>query len=236
MRTKASRAQHVTSGWYVIVTNEADGYKRKVMLDSRYNSLGVVRWVQAPVELTAENYQKFLELVNFYVTSVKGVSPKKWKVILAVTHGRSDGGISYDPLAGKTCKVPSWGTASQWFLPLYSAGVRRLHIHTCDVGHHLAQLELTPRPVGAPKEELMIVTAWRSGLKTFDYEVLEQGNIEWHVECNDLCYHDGYIFRGCPLTTTMRQGQGRGYNAIFEVHVSPEGQVRRRASCIKGKI
>jgi len=91
--------------------------------------------------------------------------------------------------------------------------------------------------IGAPKEKLMVVTAWRSGLKKDlgDYEVLEQGK-KWRVESNDLCYHDGYIFRGCPLVTTMRQGQGRGYNSIFEVHISPEGQVRRRASCIKGKI
>jgi len=31
MRNKASRAQ-VIPGWYVIVTNEADGFKRKVII------------------------------------------------------------------------------------------------------------------------------------------------------------------------------------------------------------
>jgi len=246
VRSNASRAQKVRPGHWLIVTSSdrSDPWRSRFEKDARIESLGVVQFLDARVELYSEflegrraQFNAFLREVKAVLNSFwdeekqEGIPPSEWKVVLAFTHGDAKGGVTMHPDAEN--EDTHWGIASQWWTPFYSVGVRRLHYHTCHVGHYFAdpvQFPVIKRGAEGSNDDLMTVTAWENKIGQYD-------------ETGDECApNDDYLFRGMPLRRAMdkassRNGQ-RGFNSIWELRVSVTGrgaEVRERRTPTAGR-
>jgi len=246
VRTKAARAQKVRKGhWLIIASSDrTDPWRSRFEKDARAESLGFVKYLDAPVSLYTDfvegrraQYHSFFREVKKTLNSFwdgekqEGVPPSEWKVVIAFTHGDAQGGVTMHPDAEN--QDDHWGVASQWWTPFFSVGVRRLHYHTCHVGRYMADPEKFPvikkRPEGA-NEEIMTVTAW-------DFEIGQ------YDETGDECApNDDYLFRGIPLCQAMDKASSsnglRGFNSIRELKVTVTdrgAEVRQRLTPKAGR-
>lgn len=225
--TKASRAQQVRPGYWLVIASEAkeDPWRRRIEQDPRLVGLGHVEFLAAPVRLYVEYqagrtalYKSFFRNVQRVVNSQEGISPSEWKVVIGFTHGDAQGGVTMHP--DPEDEEEHWGFASQWWTPFYFAGVRRLHYHTCHVGSAFmdkAQFPLVLKRGAESEGENITITAWRSKIGQYD-------------ETFDQCApNDEYIFRGMPLCRAMDVAQGRGYNSLVQLRVcvTPDGVLVR---------
>jgi len=220
MTSKAKKAQRLrrARGSYIYIHNPQDGWAAKFQADHRYKAPGKnVRWIEAPVVVKSRGkprvpndaYVAFLSELRTTLRSAEGVAPEDWKVVMAVTHGGKDGTISFD-LRGDdpTYKAPNWWTASAHFRAFYDLGVRRVHFHTCCVGHSLHKLPVTGTRSAQGKP--MKVTGWDSTIWETDGE----------------CSSDAYLFQGMPGCCSMRQNvERRAWKSICEVDVDASGRV-----------
>jgi len=126
----------------IVVHNAQHPWKLAITSDRRYKALekppGKVVWVEGPITVKDTqgnpntNYYLLLEQVKAVLEGTDGVSPKDWCVCLAFNHGASNGKITMHPRGGAghlyDPKAPDWWSAPSWFAPLYTIGVRRLHL------------------------------------------------------------------------------------------------------------
>jgi len=246
-RNKASRAQKVRPGYWLIITSSdrSDPWRHRFENDPRLSSLGHVRFLDASVKLYSEYekgrpdlYKRFFGDVKKELNSLwdeenkKGVPPWDWKVVLGFTHGDAQGGVTMHPDGANI--DTHWGVASQWWTPFYSVGVRRLHYHTCHVGRYFGDPETFPVIKRGPEgevDDVMTVTAW-------DYQIYI------YDETLDRCAPtDDYLFRGMPLCRSMDKASSRdglrGFNSIIQLRVcitSRGAEVRHRMTPTVGKI
>ena len=240
--SKASRGQKVRQGHWLVVTSSdrSNPWRSRFEKDARIESLGVVQFLDARVELYTDFVEGRRAQFNDFFREVKailnsfwdeekqeGVPPSAWKVVIAFPHGDAKGGLLCTPtqrtrmltgvshLNGGPHSIP-------WVCDVFISTRAML-------GGTLQTPVIKRGPEGA-NDDVITVTAWDSKIGQYD----ERGD-----ECAP---NDDYLFRGMPLCRAMDKSSSRnglrGFNSIWELRVSVTGrgaEVRHRVTPKAGR-
>ena len=109
VRTKAARAQKVRKGhWLILASSDnRDPWRSRFENDARTKTLGVVKFLEAPIDMYTEYVERRPALYNSFFRAIKkilnsfwdeekheGFPPSDWKVVIAFRHGDAQGGVT----------------------------------------------------------------------------------------------------------------------------------------------